>query len=142
MGMAAFAQLADDPLLPDMLAISDPEVQLPTLTMNSDQLAGITTTSSDAPFSLSGIIESFGMNIPDKPDQTQQSTISVPAGTVPGQDQGFTIQLLPTNDQQQAPRDMLDNLRGSPQQQQQQQHQQQDLMQLINSQPAAPVPTE
>jgi len=129
-----------------MLAISDPEVQLPTLTMNSDQLAGITTTSSDAPFSLSGIIKEFGMNIPDQPDQTQQqqqSTISVPAGTVPGQDQGFTIQLLPTNDQQQAPRDMLDNLRGFPQQQQQQQqHQQQDLMQLINSQPAAPVPTE
>ena len=134
-----------------MLAISDPEVQLPTLTMNSDQLAGITTTSSDAPFSLSGIIESFGMNIPDKPDQTQQSTISVPAGTVPGQDQGFTIQLLPTNDQQQAPRDMLDNLRGFPQQQQQQQqhqqqqqqqHQQQDLMQLINSQPAAAAPAE
>merc|ERR1719370_2356461 len=103
--------------LPDMLAISDPEVQLPTLTMNSDQLAGITSTSSDAPFSLSGIIKEFGMNIPDQPDQTQQqqqSTISVPAGTVPGQDQGFTIQLLPTNDQQQAPRDMLDNLRGFP----------------------------
>ena len=134
--------------LPDMLAISDPEVQLPTLTMNSDQLAGITTTSSDAPFSLSGIIKEFGMNIPDQPDQQpqQQSTISVPAGTVPGQDQGFTIQLLPTNDQQQAPRDMLDNLRGFPQQQQhqqqQQQHQQQDLMQLINSQPAAAAPAE
>merc|ERR1719338_64656 len=106
--------------------------------MNSDQLAGITSTSSEAPFSLSGIIKEFGMNIPDQPDQQQQqSTISVPAGTVPGQDQGFTIQLLPTTDQQQAPRDMLDNLRGFPQQQQQQQqHQQQDLMQLINSQPA------
>merc|ERR1719292_3275 len=104
--------------------------------MNSDQLAGITSTSSDAPFSLSGIIKEFGMNIPDQPDQTQQSTISVPAGTVPGQDQGFTIQLLPTNDQQQAPRDMLDNLRGFPQQQQQQ-------MQLINSQPAvAAAPAE
>ena len=133
--------------LPDMLAISDPEVQLPTLTMNSDQLAGITSTSSEAPFSLSGIIKEFGMNIPDQPDQQQQqSTISVPAGTVPGQDQGFTIQLLPTTDQQQAPRDMLDNLRGFPQQQQQQQqqqqHQQQDLMQLINSQPAAAAPTE
>jgi len=129
-----------------MLAISDPEVQLPTLTMNSDQLAGITSTSSEAPFSLSGIIKEFGMNIPDQPDQQQQqSTISVPAGTVPGQDQGFTIQLLPTTDQQQAPRDMLDNLRGFPQQQQQQQqqqHQQQDLMQLINSQPAAAAPTE
>merc|ERR1712012_400005 len=85
--MAAFVQLADDPLLPDMLAISDPEVQLPTLTMNSDQLAGITSTSSEAPFSLSGIIKEFGMNIPDQPDQPdqhqQQSTISVPAGTVP-----------------------------------------------------------
>jgi len=127
-----------------MLAISDPEVQLPTLTMNSDQLAGITSTSSEAPFSLSGIIKEFGMNIPDQPDQQQQqSTISVPAGTVPGQEQGFTIQLLPTTDQQQAPRDMLDNLRGFPQQQQQQQqHQQQDLMQLINSQPAAAAPTE
>merc|ERR1712038_2161671 len=69
---------------------------------------------------LWGIIKEFGMNIPDQPDQQQQqSTISVPAGTVPGQDQGFTIQLLPTTDQQQAPRDMLDNLRGFPQQQQQ-----------------------
>ena len=89
------------------------------------------------------------LNIPDQPDQPQQqSTISVPAGTIP-QDQGVTSQLLPTNDQQQAPRDMLNNLPDFPhqhqqqhQQQQQQQHQQQDLMQLINSQPLAAVLAE
>jgi len=128
--------------LPDMLAISDPEVQLPTLTMNSDQLAGITGTSTE-PFSLSGIINQFGMNIPDQADQQQQSTISVqdiPAGTVPGLEQGYTIQLLPTNDQQQAPNiDMLDKIQGF---QGQHQHQQPNLMQLINSQPAAAAPVE
>lgn len=116
-----------------MLAISDPEVQLPTLTMNSDQLAGI-TSSDPTGFSLSGIIKECGMYIPDQP---QPTNITIEGGTVPGQEQGFTIQLLPTTDQHQAPRDMLDNLRGFPQQQQQQQ----DLMQLINSQPAA-VPSE
>ena len=125
-----------------MLAISDPEVQLPTLTMNSDQLAGITGTSTE-PFSLSGIINQFGMNIPDQADQQQQSTISVqdiPAGTVPGLEQGYTIQLLPTNDQQQAPNiDMLDKIQGF---QGQHQHQQPNLMQLINSQPAAAAPVE
>ena len=88
------------------------------------------------------------LNIPDQPDQPQQqNTISVPAGTVPGQYQGVTTQLLPTNDQQQAPRDMLNNLPDFPhqhqqqhQQQQQLQHQQQDLMQAINSQPSAVGP--
>jgi len=119
--------------LPDMLAISDPEVQLPTLTMNSDQLAGL--TQNDSSFSLSGIIKECGMYLPEQP-----GTITVEPGTVPGQDQGFTIQLVtnPTQPQQAAPRDMLDNIRGfAPQGQQQQQ--QQDLMQLLSSQPTAPT---
>lgn len=115
-----------------MLAISDPEVQLPTLTMNSDQLAGLTNTDTSG-FSLSGIIKECGMYLPEQP-----GTITVEPGTVPGQDQGFTIQLVTTPQQQQqqqaAPRDMLDNIRGFVPQ-----GQQQDLMQLLSNQPAAPA---
>lgn len=129
--MAVRPQSGEDILLPDMLAISDPEVQIPTLTMNSDQLAGLTHTDTSG-FSLSGIIKECGMYLPEQP-----GTITVEPGTVPGQDQGFTIQLVTTPQQQQqqaAPRDMLDNIRGFVPQ-----GQQQDLMQLLSSHPAAPT---
>ena len=115
-----------------MLAISDPEPTLPTLTMTSDQLAGI--SSEQGGFSLSGIIKECGMYLPDQP----QGTITVEANTIQGQDQGFTIQLV-NQEQQQAPRDMLDNIRGFPQQQQQQQ---QDFMQLLTSPSVAPAMPE
>jgi Rel/ankyrin family protein len=121
-----------------MLAISDPEVQLPTLTMNSDQLAGL--GNYDPGCSLSNIIQECGMYMQPPEAQPPAGTITVEAGTVPGQDQGFTIQLVnpgQQQQQQQAPRDMLDNIRGFPQQQQQQE-QQQDFMQLLTSQPPCP----
>ena len=124
-----------------MLAISDPEPQLPTLTMSSDQLAGISGPSDPNTFSLSGIIKECGMYLPDQQQNHHQNgTITVEAGTVPGQDQGFTFQLVPQQQQQQQPRDVMDNLRGFPQQQQQQQ--QQDMMQCIQISAPPSVPLQ
>jgi len=50
-------------MLPDLSVLSTPEVEIPTLTMDSDQLNGI---------SLSGIINQF-INVPQEPD-TQASS--------------------------------------------------------------------
>jgi len=95
--------------LPDIQAISDPEVELPTLNMNSDQLNEL---------SLSGIISTFVAAEEQQPasDSSQGSTITVDPNTISGQAQPITFHLEPV-------RDIRDSLVGFQPQNNQQQHQ-------------------
>jgi hypothetical protein len=88
-----------------MLAISDPEVTLPTLDMNSDQLNEL---------SLSGIINTIGI-IPQEPQQHQGTTIQVDPNTIPGQGHPITFTLQEVQQPQiSAVRDITDHLVGFP----------------------------
>merc|ERR1711923_599118 len=100
MGMAVRATEID--ILPDILAISDPEVELPTLNMNSDQLNEL---------SLSGIINTI---ITNQDNQAMQhgSTVQVDPNTIQGQNQPITFHLQPVEGQQNPVRDVQDNLQG------------------------------
>merc|ERR1711923_453299 len=100
MGMAVRATEID--ILPDILAISDPEVELPTLNMNSDQLNEL---------SLSGIINTI---ITTQDNQAMQpgSTVQVDPNTIQGQNQPITFHLQPVEGQQNPVRDVQDNLQG------------------------------
>ena len=85
--------------LPDILAISDPEIELPTLNMNSDEL------------SLSGIINTI--ITPQENHLMQQgSTVQVDPNTIQGQNQPITFHLQPVEGQINPVRDVRDNLQG------------------------------
>jgi len=100
-------------ILPDILAISDPEVELPTLNMNSDQLNEL---------SLSGIINTI--ITPQQQDNNEVgmtpqgnsvgSTIQVDPNTIQGQNQPITFHLQPVEGGQvnSVVRDVRDNLQG------------------------------
>merc|ERR1711915_296404 len=89
-------------ILPDILAISDPEVELPTLNMNSDQLNEI---------SLSGIINTI-MSPQEAQQMSQGSTVQVDPNTIQGQNQPITFHLQPVETQMDPIRDVRDNLQG------------------------------
>jgi len=89
-------------ILPDILAISDPEVELPTLNMNSDQLNEL---------SLSGIINTI-ITTQDNQAMQQGSTVQVDPNTIQGQNQPITFHLQPVEGQQNPVRDVQDNLQG------------------------------
>ena len=88
--------------LPDILAISDPEVELPTLNMNSDQLNEL---------SLSGIINTI---ITPQGNQLmeQGSTFQVDPNTIQGQNEPIIFHLQPTEGEINPVRDVHDNLQG------------------------------
>merc|ERR1711923_341779 len=100
MGMAVRATEID--ILPDILAISDPEVELPTLNMNSDQLNEL---------SLSGIINTI-ITTQDNQAMQHGSTVQVDPNTIQGQNQPITFRLQPVEGQQNPVRDVQDNLQG------------------------------
>merc|ERR1711915_299212 len=89
-------------ILPDILAISDPEVELPTLNMNSDQLNEI---------SLSGIINTI-ISPQEAQPMSQGSTVQVDPNTIQGQNQPITFHLQPVETQMDPIRDVRDNLQG------------------------------
>merc|ERR1712013_961928 len=89
-------------ILPDILAISDPEVELPTLNMNSDQLNEL---------SLSGIINTI-ITTQDNQDMQHGSTVQVDPNTIQGQNQPITFHLQPVEGQQNPVRDVQDHLQG------------------------------
>merc|ERR1712033_851 len=89
-------------ILPDILAISDPEVELPTLNMNSDQLNEL---------SLSGIINTI-ITTQDNQAMQHGSTVQVDPNTIQGQNQPITFHLQPVEGQQNPVRDVQDNLQG------------------------------
>eukprot|EP00092_Neocalanus_flemingeri_P025850 GFUD01028017.1.p1 GENE.GFUD01028017.1~~GFUD01028017.1.p1 ORF type:complete len:699 (+),score=220.26 GFUD01028017.1:91-2187(+) len=91
-------------ILPDILAISDPEVELPTLNMNSDQLNEL---------SLSGIINTI-ISPQDNQPMQQGSTVQVDPNTIQGQNQPITFHLQPVEGQINPVRDIKDNLQGFP----------------------------
>eukprot|EP00090_Calanus_glacialis_P002484 TRINITY_DN11868_c0_g1_i1.p1 TRINITY_DN11868_c0_g1~~TRINITY_DN11868_c0_g1_i1.p1 ORF type:complete len:674 (-),score=165.55 TRINITY_DN11868_c0_g1_i1:224-2245(-) len=86
-------------ILPDILAISDPEIELPTLNMNSDEL------------SLSGIINTIITPQENQPMQ-HGSTVQVDPNTIQGQNQPITFHLQPVEGQINPVRDVRDNLQG------------------------------
>jgi len=88
--------------LPDILAISDPEVELPTLNMNSDQLNEL---------SLSGIINTI-ISPQDTLPMQLGSTVQVDPNTIQGQNQPITFHLQPVEGQINPVRDVRDNLQG------------------------------
>merc|ERR1711884_776620 len=79
--------------LPDILAISSAEVTLPTLNMNSSELAEI---------SLSGIINTIGISAGQDP---AMNVVQVDSNTIQGQNQPMEDQVAPV-------RDMRDNIQG------------------------------
>merc|ERR1711892_896734 len=89
-------------ILPDILAISNPEVELPTLNMNSDQLNEL---------SLSGIINTI---ITPQGNQLleQGSTFQVDPNTIQGQNEPITFHLQSTEGEINPVRDVHDNLQG------------------------------
>jgi len=89
-------------ILPDILALSDPEVELPTLNMNSDQLNEL---------SLSGIINTI-ITTQDNQAMNPGSTVQVDPNTIQGQNQPITFHLQPVEGQQNPVRDVQDNLQG------------------------------
>merc|ERR1712151_366844 len=89
-------------ILPDILALSDPEVELPTLNMNSDQLNEL---------SLSGIINTI-ITTQDNQAMQHGSTVQVDPNTIQGQNQPITFHLQPVEGQQNPVRDVQDNLQG------------------------------
>merc|ERR1712106_661696 len=89
-------------ILPDILAISDPEVELPTLNMNSDQLNEL---------SLSGIINTI-ITPQDTLPMQLGSTVQVDPNTIQGQNQPITFHLQPVEGQINPVRDVRDNLQG------------------------------
>jgi len=86
--------------LPDILAISSAEVTLPTLNMNSSELAEI---------SLSGIINTIGISAGQDP---AMNVVQVDSNTIQGQNQPITFHLQPMEDQVAPVRDMRDNIQG------------------------------
>jgi len=88
-------------ILPDILAISDPEVELPTLNMNSDQLNEL---------SLSGLINTI--ITPEDNQANQGSTVQVDPNTIQGQNQPITFHLQPIGEPLNPIRDVRDNLQG------------------------------
>merc|ERR1712038_282138 len=89
--------------LPDILAISSAEVTLPTLNMNSSELAEI---------SLSGIINTIGISAGQDP---AMNVVQVDSNTIQGQNQPITFHLQPMDEQVAPVRDMRDNIQGFPQ---------------------------
>merc|ERR1711970_1388743 len=89
-------------ILPDILAISDPEVELPTLNMNSDQPNEL---------SLSGIINTI-ITTQDNQAMQQGSTVQVDPNTIQGQNQPITFHLQPVEGQENPVRDVQDSLQG------------------------------
>merc|ERR1719410_1666407 len=86
--------------LPDILAISSAEVTLPTLNMNSSELAEL---------SLSGIINTIGIS----PGQDQgMNVVQVDSNTIQGQNQPITFHLQPMEEQVGPVRDVRDNIQG------------------------------
>merc|ERR1712062_872366 len=86
--------------LPDILAISSAEVTLPTLNMNSSELAEL---------SLSGIINTIGIS----PGQDQgMNVVQVDSNTIQGQNQPITFHLHPMEEQVGPVRDVRDNIQG------------------------------
>merc|ERR1712079_287359 len=86
--------------LPDILAISSAEVTLPTLNMNSSELAEL---------SLSGIINTIGISAGQDP---AMNVVQVDSNTIQGQNQPITFHLQPMEDQVAPVRDMRDNIQG------------------------------
>merc|ERR1719420_1621318 len=91
--------------LPDILALSSAEVQLPTLNMSSSELGDI---------SLSGLINTI--IAPEQADQVQhqiQNVVQVDPNTIQGQNQSITFHLQPMEPDQAGPiRDVRDNIQG------------------------------
>merc|ERR1711892_250657 len=89
-------------ILPDILAISNPEVELPTRNMNSDQLNEL---------SLSGIINTI---ITPQVNQSleQGSTFQVDPNIIQGQNEPITFHLQSTEGEINPVRDVHDNLQG------------------------------
>merc|ERR1712115_489637 len=91
--------------LPDILALSSAEVQLPTLNMSSSELGDI---------SLSGLINTI--IAPEQGDQVHQqiqNVVQVDPNTIQGQNQSITFHLQPMEPDQAGPiRDVRDNIQG------------------------------
>jgi len=91
--------------LPDILALSSAEVQLPTLNMSSSELGDI---------SLSGLINTI--IAPEQADQVHQqiqNVVQVDPNTIQGQNQSITFHLQPMEPDQAGPiRDVRDNIQG------------------------------
>ena len=82
------------------MAISSAEVTLPTLNMNSSELAEL---------SLSGIINTIGIS----PGQDQgMNVVQVDSNTIQGQNQPITFHLQPMEEQVGPVRDVRDNIQG------------------------------
>merc|ERR1719471_2835441 len=98
---------APDPAadLPDILALSSAEVQLPTLNMSSSELGDI---------SLSGLINTI--IAPEQADQVHnqiQNVVQVDPNTIQGQNQSITFHLQPMEPDQAGPiLDVRDNIQG------------------------------
>jgi len=131
--------VGENQLLPDMLAISDPEVELPTLNMNSDQLNEL---------SLSGIINTY-VNAQEQEQATTStqgqhndgSTITVDPNTISGQANQITFHLEPVRDI----RDSLVGFQPNGNQQQQQVMENWNMtnnQQFANAAPGMSVPQE
>merc|ERR1711874_611885 len=86
--------------LPDILAISSAEVTLPTLNMNSSELAEL---------SLSGIINTIGISPGQDPGM---NVVQVDSNTIQGQNQPITFHLQPMEEQVGPVRDVRDNIQG------------------------------
>merc|ERR1719410_2418820 len=86
--------------LPDILAISSAEVTLPTLNMNSTELAEL---------SLSGIINTIGITPGQDP---AMHVVQVDSNTIQGQNQPITFHLQAMDDQVGPIRDVRDNIQG------------------------------
>merc|ERR1711974_109043 len=86
--------------LPDILAISSAEVTLPTLNMNSSELAEL---------SLSGIINTIGISPGQDPTM---NVVQVDSNTIQGQNQPITFHLQPMEEQVGPVRDVRDNIQG------------------------------
>merc|ERR1719512_107710 len=103
------AQVSPEPHLatdlPDILALSSAEVQLPTLNMSSSELGDI---------SLSGLINTI--IAPEQADQVHhqiQNVVQVDPNTIQGQNQSITFHLQPMEPDQAGPvRDVRDNIQG------------------------------
>merc|ERR1712183_158434 len=91
--------------LPDILAISSAEVTLPTLNMNSSELAEL---------SLSGIINTIGISPGQDPTM---NVVQVDSNTIQGQNQPITFHLQPMEEQVGPVRDVRDNIQGFTQSQ-------------------------
>jgi len=86
--------------LPDILAISSAEVTLPTLNMNSSELAEL---------SLSGIINTIGISPGQDPTM---NVVQVDSNTIQGQNQPITFHLQSMEDQVGPVRDVRDSIQG------------------------------